>query len=184
MSSLSCLRNPAGYHILSYGTLIGSTLFQSFINGIVAFRVLPRAQFSTLQKNIFPIYFALQTIAPLCMIATYPAGWRALVSGSTSAASASSHRLPFYLISTLFLTGAVNFLFIGPATTQVMQERKKQETRDGKKSYDKGPHSSEMEALNRKFGMLHGVSSLVNLVGIMGMVWYAFVLGEGLDVVV
>lgn len=162
----------------SYGTLLGSTLFQSFISGIIAFRVLPRAQFSTLQKHTFPVYFALQTTASVLMMLTYPPGWRALLSST----STSPHRLPLTLICTLFITGTINLLFVGPATTQVMQDRKKQETRDGKKSYDKGPHSKEMEALNRKFGMLHGVSSLVNLIGIVGMVWYGLWLGERLKI--
>ena len=58
-----------------------------------------------------------------------------------------------------------------------MKERKHQETRDGKRSYDKGPHSPAMEGLNRRFGLLHGVSSLLNLVALGGMVGYGWVLG-------
>ena len=40
---------------------------------------------------------------------------------------------------------------------------KKKERKDGKKSYDPAPHSQEMLALNKKFGQLHGISSLLNL---------------------
>lgn len=61
-----------------------------------------------------------------------------------------------------------------------MKERKHQETRDGKKSYDKGPQSTEMERLNRRFATLHGMSSLLNLGTIVACVWYGFVLGEAL----
>jgi hypothetical protein len=53
-----------------------------------------------------------------------------------------------------------------------MSERKAQETRDGKKSYDAPPHSREMVALNKKFGKLHGISSLLNLAGFLATVWY------------
>lgn len=60
-----------------------------------------------------------------------------------------------------------------------MGERKHQETKDGKKSWDQGPHSEEMQRLNKKFGILHGVSTVVNLVGLGAMVWYGAVLGEG-----
>jgi hypothetical protein len=60
-----------------------------------------------------------------------------------------------------------------------MRLRKHQETRDRKKSWDEGPHSKEMVELNRRFGILHGVSSLVNMVGLGAMVWYGAVLGEG-----
>lgn len=80
----------------------------------------------------------------------------------------------------MFATALANLLYVGPKTTEIMKVRKHQETKDGKKSYDKGPHSKQMQALNRQFGILHGVSSLVNLVGFLGMCWYGVLLGEGL----
>lgn len=54
----------------------------------------------------------------------------------------------------------------------------KLETRDGKKAYDAAPHSQEMVRLNKKFGMLHGVSSMVNLVGLAAVIWYGGTLAE------
>lgn len=87
-----------------------------------------------------------------------------------------------------------------PMTMKVMQERKHQgtfmvayillclifkltriETRDGKKSYDSPPHSKEMAALNKRFGKVHGVSSLVNLVTLLATVYYGAVLGKKLS---
>ena len=38
------------------------------------------------------------------------------------------------------------------------------ETKDGKRSWDAAPHSEEMQTLNRQFGQIHGVSSLLNLI--------------------
>ncbi|KAF2875613.1 hypothetical protein BDV95DRAFT_485004 [Massariosphaeria phaeospora] len=180
MSSLSSFKNQAAYHLLSYGTLLGSTLFQSFIGGIIAFRVLPRPQFSTLQKSTFPPYFILQSVSSLILFLTYPSptGFRALLPNQH--AQSSSDRLAFTLITTMLVTGVVNYVYVGPQTTEVMRLRKHQETRDGKKSYDQGPHSEEMQKLNRQFGILHGVSSLVNLVGFLGMIWYGVLLAEGL----
>lgn len=52
------------------------------------------------------------------------------------------------------------------------------ETRDGKKSYDAGPHSSEMQKLNKRFGMMHGVSSLVNMAALLATVVYGGTLAE------
>ena len=52
------------------------------------------------------------------------------------------------------------------------------ETRDGKKSHDAGPHSEAMKKLNRQFGILHGFSSLSNVIGLGAMVWYAGTLAE------
>lgn len=52
------------------------------------------------------------------------------------------------------------------------------ETRDGKKSYDAGPHSDEMQKLNKQFGTLHGVSTLLNFAGFGAMIYYGFVLAD------
>src|ERR1700712_4683565 len=71
---------------------------------------------------------------------------------------------PLIGITTMALCGLTNWLLLGPMTTSTMKTRKHQETRDGKKYYDPGPKSKEMEALNTKFSVLHGVSSLVNMV--------------------
>lgn len=54
------------------------------------------------------------------------------------------------------------------------------ETRDGKKYYDPGPKSAEMEKLNRSFAWLHGASSLSNLIGMGAMMFYGIVLAEQL----
>jgi hypothetical protein len=78
-------------------------------------------------------------------------------------------------------TAVVNLVYVGPQTTKVMVERKHQETRDGKK-YDDKEKSEAMKALNRQFGVLHGVSSSVNLVGLGGMVWYGVLMAEGLRI--
>lgn len=112
------------------------------------------------------------------MIFTYPRGPKALLPSNHS--STSPDLLSLSLISTMLVTGLINWLYVGPQTTEIMKLRKHQETRDGKKSYDVGPHSAEMQKLNKQFGVLHGVSSLVNLVGFLSMCWYGVVLGEGL----
>jgi len=116
------------------------------------------------------------------MILTFP---RSLVAALTSSSaantlSASGDRLNAYLIGTMLVTAVLNLVYVGPQTTEVMRLRKHQETRDGKKSYDAGPHSAEMQQLNKRFGVLHGVSSMVNMVGFGAMVWYGGVLGEGM----
>ncbi|KAF2477061.1 uncharacterized protein BDR25DRAFT_208477 [Lindgomyces ingoldianus] len=176
MASLSSFQNPAAYHLLSYGTLLSSTLFQSFIGGIIAFHILPRPQFSTLQKHTFPVYFILQSVCPVLMALTYPSGSVALLPNQH--AQNTDDRLAFTLMTTILITGLANMLYVGPQTTRVMGLRKHQETKDRKRSVDKGPHSKEMQALNKRFGMLHGVSSLVNLVGFLGMCWYGVLLGD------
>jgi hypothetical protein len=119
------------------------------------------------------------------MLLTYPRGASSLLpsyllSTSTSLTTSATDTTASWLIGTMFVTALVNWVYVGPKTTEVMGLRKHQETRDGKKSYDAGPHSKEMEVLNKQFGVLHGVSTIINLGGLGGMIWYGGLLGEGL----
>lgn len=150
---------------------------------MIAYRALPRPQFSTLQKATFPVYFSLQTALPIGLLLTYPSGAPRLLPflSSTPVLQSPTDRLNAWLLGTMFATALVNLVYVGPQTTRVMVERKHQETRDGKMAYDKGPHSGEMERLNWEFTVLHSVSSVTNLVGLGAMVWYGAVLGSGLS---
>jgi hypothetical protein len=50
------------------------------------------------------------------------------------------------------------------------------EKKDGKRSWDAAPHSQEMVALNKEFGQLHGISSLLNVITFIATVTYGFTL--------
>lgn len=177
------------YHILTYGTLLGSNLFQTFLAGPVAFQALPRPQFSSLQQAIFPIYFSIQTGLPILLALTFPPGQHrvaSIASGGRGVASvhggiggllAHGNRwTAFYPILAMFGSSLLNLLVLGPATTKVMKQRKHQETRDGKKYYESGPQSAEMQRLNASFAKLHGAASLSNVLGLGAMIVYAFTL--------
>lgn len=129
MPSLSSFTDPKAYHILTYGTLLGSSMFQTFMGGPLAFKALPRPQFSTLQQAIFPPFFALQTALPVVLALTWPGentvmgrqgeGWRGLTEGG----GLWSGLVP---IGIMFGTSLLNLVVLGPATTKVMKERKHQ----------------------------------------------------------
>lgn len=184
----------------SYGTLLGSQVFQSFIGGIVAYRALPRPQFSSLQQAIFPIYFSMQSALPVILALTYPGERTTIGSRPSSLSGVLEQQNRLHVLTpllTMLVTGLANLMVVGPATTQIMKERKHQgnlvpirflawltiisETRDGKKSYDAGPHSKEMQILNQRFGRMHGISSLLNMAGSLATVWYGIVLAERLQ---
>lgn len=55
------------------------------------------------------------------------------------------------------------------------------ETKDGKKSYDSPPHSKEMARMNKQFARMHGVSSLLNMGGLLATVWYGMTIAERLQ---
>ncbi|KAH8909520.1 hypothetical protein BR93DRAFT_965611 [Coniochaeta sp. PMI_546] len=180
----SILFSPAPYHILSYGTLLGTTFFHSFVNGIVAFKVLDRPHFAALQSRLFPIYFSMQTAIPVVLALTYP-GSRSVLGGNPAGIAgvidAGNRWSVLAPLATIFLTGLANLAVVGPATTKTMRDRKTQERKDGKKSYDPPPHSQEMLKLNKKFGKLHGISSLLNLTTFIASIIYGITLSARIE---
>ncbi|KAI9852653.1 MAG: hypothetical protein M1838_006110 [Thelocarpon superellum] len=168
-----------------YGTLLGSTVYQSFFAGVIGYKTLPRPQFSALQQATFPVYFALQTALPAIIALTYPGDRNAL--GGRSASSlrgffAEANRLSVLApLLTAFGTGLANLLWLGPLTTKTMHERKHQETLDGKKCNDAPPHSKEMTRLNKAFGRWHGASAMSNLVGLFATMAYGLTLAGRID---
>ncbi|KAK4106613.1 hypothetical protein N658DRAFT_491249 [Parathielavia hyrcaniae] len=177
------LFSPAPYHILSYGALLGTTFFHTFVGGIISFQVLPRPQFGALMAKIFPVYFSLQAALPAVLVLTYPGsrnpfGVAAGVAGVLDPSNRWSVLVP---LAGALASAVGNLAAIGPATTRVMQERRVQEKKDGKKSYDAPPHSQEMVALNKRFSMLHGISSLLNLATFVATIVYGFTLSSRLS---
>ena len=123
----------------------------------------------------------MQTALPLVLAITFPGKRTAIGRVPSSIHGLLDPSLRTHVLvplATMFVTGLANLIYIGPKTTQIMRQRKHQETRDGKKSYDSGPQSEAMQALNKTFGVWHGASSLVNIAGCIATLWYGFYLAE------
>ncbi|RYP83225.1 hypothetical protein DL769_001421 [Monosporascus sp. CRB-8-3] len=205
MSDRSLLFSPAPYHILSYGTLLGTQVFHTFINATTSLRVLERPQFAILQRNLFPWYFGIQTVMPVVLAVTYPGnrtplgaleGGSAFADRGLAGVLGTANRWTVLApLVTACVTGLINWAYLLPETNKVIAKRRLQvlgpalgllltarrlfaspsvEKKDGKRSYDAPPHSEEMAALNKKFGQVHGISSLLNLVTLVSTVAYGF----------
>jgi hypothetical protein len=172
--------NLGPFHILSYGTLLGAQVFQTFIGGSVAFRTLERPQFATLQKGLFPIYFSLQTFLPAVTALTFPST-RIGSSGLRDLLAEENRFVALVPLSITLLSGLTNIIYFSPLVSETMDQRYRQETIDGKKSYDPAPQSKEMVALNKRFARLHGYSSLVNMIALLATISYGFFLGSRLS---
>jgi hypothetical protein len=94
----------------------------------VAYKALTRPQFSQLQQKIFPIYFGLQTALPVVLALTYPGSGSPLGTPSgLHGAFANVNRWGVLVpITTMFITSVANLVFLGPATTRAMRDRKVQ----------------------------------------------------------
>ena len=134
MPSLSSFTDLTAYHLLTYGTLLGSNIQNTFFQGPIAFTVLPRAQFSTLQQAIFPPYFAFQTVLPIVLALTWPGERTAALGGATLRRNAGPRGLleqeniwtALTPIALMAGTNLLNLVLLGPATTKVMKQRKHQ----------------------------------------------------------
>lgn len=115
-------------------TLLGSNLQNTFLAGPLAYKALPRPQFSQLQQAIFPPYFALQTALPIVLALTWPGDKVLALGDETARAGAGALGLlegdnvwnALVPIALMFGTSLLNLVLLGPATTKVMRERKHQ----------------------------------------------------------
>lgn len=126
--------DPKTFHITAWGLAIGSNFFNSFIEGPVAFKALPRPSFATLQTKLVPVYFALECAYPIVLALTWPGARVASAGGNVLRRDAGiagllveENRWSVLLpIASAFVTSVMNALVWGPWTTKVMKERKHQ----------------------------------------------------------
>ena len=98
--------------VLAHGTLLGSNMQQTLMNGPMGLRVLSRALFSVLQRNIFPPYFAGHAILSLATILTAP--------GSGKGAETLLSVTPVLFHGVL---SVVDLVFVGPSTIGLLKRR-------------------------------------------------------------
>ena len=120
------------------------------------FKSLPKTTFGDLQAKLFPAYFSLQTATSAAALALAATG-RDASSSSRPRAVAAGIALAFSLL---------NLTVLEPLTTAAMYRRREAQAVGSKFSED------DKKSANKKFGMLHGLSSLANL----------FALGAGVTV--
>jgi hypothetical protein len=82
-----------------------------------------------------------------------------------------------YALAAATVSNLANLLVIGPITSKVMFQRHKLEREEGK-SYDQAGVSEQMKALNKRFGSLHGISSLLNLTTVLALSFHGLWIGS------
>lgn len=123
---LNVVGNLLPYHLLSYGALLGTELYQvrfsslqqtsdlvtnqiqSFVNTKICYQELPMKQFILLQKRLFPIYFGTQVGLTALTAATHP---------PYSILSLGQDPWSIAPLAIVGLTGCLNWFIYGPRTT-------------------------------------------------------------------
>ncbi|GME70771.1 unnamed protein product [Ambrosiozyma monospora] len=155
-------------HILAYGYTFGSTSFHSYVSSVRAFGVLPLREFGKLQGQLFPIHFLTQAIGPIVIGLTAPYTIPTLGLGLLGVSSA---------------TGLLDYLWLMPACQKIKHERLAiSDTKYGGDDEAAKAKDPEYQKLSKQFGKYHGLSLLVNLVSVLGVFGYAFIIGKNLTV--
>ncbi|MCO5599532.1 hypothetical protein L7F22_053638 [Adiantum nelumboides] len=162
-------------YLLSFATAWGTSLWVTFIGGIIMFKHLPRHQFGNLQSRMFPAYFSLVAVCAAICTAGFSIihPWK----GSSSTEKNQLLSLVLSLTSTL-----ANILVFEPLTIKTMRERHRVEREESigdevglSKNKEVAKRNPKLAKLNKKFGMVHGLSSLANLLSFGGFAvhsWY------------
>lgn len=167
----------------------------------MAIKKLERPQFNVLAQNSLPIYFSMQTALPAVLALTFPGTRLPLGTGPAGLSSlldGDNRWSGLVPLATMFVTGLLNLVVLLPATRRIRKLQELQgkcrkpivlgprqrravagclltsatEKKDGKKPWDPAPHSQEMMGLKKKFGVRHGISSLLNMANILMTIVY------------
>ncbi|KAI0536087.1 hypothetical protein GGR58DRAFT_503632 [Xylaria digitata] len=162
----------APLHLLSFSTLLGTQLYQTFLITKICYVSLPRSAFTTLQKRLFPIYFRSQSLLLILTAVTIPRqGPLTLIANKTA-------WIPFAVAG---VTATLNWWVYGPRTREIMIERTHQETRDGLQKQATDGDSPEMQRIRRSFSRNHAMSIHLNLLTIGAMMWWGWKLASSLN---
>ncbi|KAF8202934.1 hypothetical protein BJ912DRAFT_1052955 [Pholiota molesta] len=175
LASLAGLVNLNSLYLLGYAWLFGMSVWISFFGGVIAYKSLPRHQFGALQHKTFPVYFvisiALSTTLLSVWILKHPDVLVYLARPNVADVA------QVYALGIVLLSQASNYFVVGPMTSKIMFQRQKLEKEEGK-TYNEPGVSAEMKALNVKFGSLHGISSLANLLAIIALGFHGVYIGN------
>ncbi|KAL6654285.1 hypothetical protein ACP70R_007750 [Stipagrostis hirtigluma subsp. patula] len=168
-------------HVLAMATAWGAGLWVTFIGGILMFRHLPRHQFGSLQGNMFKAYFMLKSVCSAISVAAF-----AYLHPWKTASTIERYQLGF-LIAALGCDLS-NVLVFTPMTIEIMMKRHKIEKDLGIGSeigYSRNPEFAKtnpaLAAMNRKFGRIHSLSSLANILAFGSLAMHSWYLASKLD---
>ncbi|CAI5521938.1 unnamed protein product [Closterium sp. Naga37s-1] len=184
-------------HVLCCSVALGASVWVTFFAGVIMFRHLPRHTFGSIQGRLFPAYFRLMALssalsALALKLTLNPAA--AAAAGEAAGEAAGSGAGGLQQVQLLLLLAALsaallNLLLFEPITTKIMRERHRIEKEAGigqevglSRNREVARTNKELAAVNRRFGMWHGMSSLSNLVALCSLGANAWFLAQQLPV--
>ncbi|KAJ5223366.1 hypothetical protein N7468_007908 [Penicillium chermesinum] len=166
---ISVMGSLLPYHLLSYGTLLGSQLFQSFINTKICYLALSKREFLLLQKKLFPVYFGSQIGLALLTAATHP---------PFSILSLIKDTPGLISLAVVAGTGALNYYIFGPKTTTTAFVRR--HVHDNNENAKAPVDEERTKRANRGFSRVHAAAIHLNAISMVSTVFYGINLAANL----
>ncbi|KAJ9696630.1 hypothetical protein PVL29_008710 [Vitis rotundifolia] len=168
-------------HLLCFASAWGAALWVTFIGGIIMFKNLPRHTFGNLQSKMFPAYFSM--VGVCCAVSTASFGY---LHPWKSSSTAEKYQLGFLLSA--FAFNLTNLLVFTPMTIEIMKQRHKVEREQNigeeigrSKNQEVAKVNPKLAAMNKKFGMIHGLSSLANIMSFGSLAMHSWYLAGKMD---
>lgn len=175
--SLGELASFKALYLMGWAWVFGMSVWVSFFQGFISFRALPRHQFGNLQHKTFPVYFGQSILLTAGLLG----GWLYKNPGvldNLSHVRRADVAQAYTLALALLFQGSNHFAWT-PMATKIMFQRHKMEKDEGV-DYKDPKASPAMKELSKKFGILHGVSSLANLFAIIAYGFHGLWIANGL----
>lgn len=177
-------------HLFSFASWFGCAMWVSFVAGLTMFMNMRRHEFGRLQARLFPRYFQFSFIMVAASLFFLTAEFFLALPAGTSLAASAVSVLGSLLDSSALIHLTIlaiqlgNALWIEPVARVVMAQRHgiEREIGTGHEIGKLGPVDPEiikkynahpgLPALNKRFTVLHGVSTSINMVGLcLGLVY-------------
>ncbi|CAI5976116.1 unnamed protein product [Closterium sp. NIES-64] len=180
-------------HVLCCSVALGASVWVTFFAGVIMFRHLPRHTFGSIQGRLFPAYFRLMALSSalsaLALKLTLNPAAAAAAGEAAGSGAGGLQQVQLLLLVAALSAALLNLLLFEPITTKIMRERHSIEKEAGigqevglSRNREVARTNKELAAVNRRFGMWHGMSSLSNLVALCSLGANAWFLAQQLPV--
>nr|CAB3267068.1 transmembrane protein 205-like [Phallusia mammillata] len=156
--------------LIGWAFNFGVTIWVSFIAGPMMYKLLDRHTFSNVQGHLFPIFFVILGCTSFAQLAIFTK-----VKGLSNLSNSDYMAVAGMLAS--FLAGLLNSIYLSPMMNKTLTKRINMEKEEGVVAPNIGSKLGEnpmYKQLSRQFGKLHGVSTLLNLLGLAGNTYLAY----------
>ncbi|KAK1826244.1 hypothetical protein QBC39DRAFT_364803 [Podospora conica] len=171
------LLSRAPFHIISYGTVLGATVFHTLSNQHIISSSLPIQLSAYVLANIYPPYFMLQTVGTVVMALTFPS------SGGVMALWWPGNRWQvMFPMACMFVTGFSNWTAVLPAAIEysLQIDELEDQVDAAKDESTRAKIRSLVEAKRTNYLRLQALGGVLNAGTMFGAVAYGLTLSSRL----